>query len=167
MLTRRLRTMRPERKLIGGFRMHPLKFMEFAKVQGGHIVPNNRRLFSQLLSQFEGKDIIIEIKPKRKQRSLPQNNYIHLLFTLLTRSLNELGNAFTMDIVKDMCKLKFAPKIDIVDKSTGEVIGRRDMGTSEMTPTELNEFMEQVIVWAADMFHIVLPYPNEVIGIRD
>jgi hypothetical protein len=44
---------------------------------------------------------------------------------------------------------------------TGEVIGQRIKGTSEMTKTELNLFIENIIRWAADYFSIVLAYPSE------
>jgi hypothetical protein len=78
----------------------------------------------------------------------------------LTEELNELGNEFTMMEVKDLCKAKFA-LIDVFNEKTGEVLGQRIKGTSAMNKTELSDFVESVIRWAADSFGIVLPYPNE------
>ena len=56
--------------------------------------------------------------------------------------------------------------IDVIDEKTGEVWGQRIKGTSEMTKKELNEFFERIIIWAADVFHFELPYPNEEILLK-
>lgn len=111
------------------------------------------------IEKYEGYRIILTIDKCSSKRSNQQNSYIHLLFTMLTEALNDLGNEFNMLEVKDMMKAKFL-LTDVVNEKTGEILGQRIKGTSECTTIELNEFFENVIRWAAEL-GIVLPYPNE------
>ena len=108
---------------------------------------------------LKSKHVRIMVEVVKNTRSLRQNRYLHLTFTILTESLNDLGNEFTMPEVKELLKFKFAT-IDVFDKLSGEVIGQRVQKTSEMTTVELSLFIDNIIRWASD-FQIVLLYPNE------
>lgn len=132
----------------------------YSNVRSGKLQPSVRNQIAGLMKSFEGKRVRLVISKAKSKRSDEQNRYLHLLFTIFTDELNELGNEFTMQEVKELCKAKFA-LIDVVNEQTGEVIGNRIKGTSEMNKTELNEFFEKVIRWAAETFGIQLPYPNE------
>lgn len=136
----------------------------FSTVKSGRLQPNTTKNILKALEGLDGKRVCITIEKLSSKRSLQQNKYIHYLFTSFMDGLNELGNDFTMDEVKELCKAKFA-LIDVVNESTGEIIGKRIKGTSEMTKIELNEFFENIIHWAAETFNITLYYPNEVIEI--
>ena len=129
-------------------------------IKDGKLQPSTTNNILKVLSGLEGKRVRITLEKVSAKRSLQQNAYLHLLFTIFTESLNELGNDFTMDEVKELCKAKFL-LVDVMNAETGEVIGQRIKGTSEMTKTELNLFIENIIRWAADYFSIVLPYPSE------
>jgi hypothetical protein len=141
-----------------------MKIEIISKVENGRL-SRNRKLIEDTIKSFEGKEIVLSIEKKKKKRTGQQNRYLHLLFTIFANELNELGNKFTAQEVKDLCKFKFA-LIDVINESTGEVIGQRIQGTSEMTTTELNSFIEDVIQWAAEMFDIQLPYPNEELEMK-
>ena len=129
-------------------------------IKDGKLQPSTTNNILKVLSGLEGKRVRITLEKVSAKRSLQQNAYLHLLFTIFTESLNELGNDFTMDEVKELCKAKFL-LVDVMNVETGEIIGQRIKGTSEMTKTELNLFIENIIRWAADYFSIVLPYPSE------
>lgn len=129
-------------------------------IKDGKLQPSTTNNILKVLSGLEGKRVRVTLEKVSAKRSLQQNAYLHLLFTIFTESLNELGNEFTVDEVKELCKAKFA-LIDVINKETGECLGQRIKGTSEMTKTELNLFIESIIRWAADYFAIVLPYPSE------
>ena len=129
-------------------------------IKDGKLQPSTTNNILKVLSGLEGKRVRVTLEKVSAKRSLQQNAYLHLLFTIFTESLNELGNEFTVDEVKELCKAKFA-LIDVMNKETGECLGQRLKGTSEMTKTELNLFIENIIRWAADYFSIVLPYPSE------
>jgi len=129
-------------------------------IKDGKLQPSTTNNILKVLSGLEGKRVRVTLEKVSAKRSLQQNAYLHLLFTIFTESLNELGNDFTMDEVKELCKAKFL-LVDVMNVETGEIIGQRIKGTSEMTKTELNLFIENIIRWAADYFSIVLPYPSE------
>lgn len=123
-------------------------------------ITKNRNLLNEAIKRREGKEILITIETVSRQRTSQQNRYIHRLFTIFTQALNELGNDFTMAQVKGICAAKFLV-VEEVEKSTGEVIGERIRSTTELNTVEFNEYFEKIIAWAATVFGIVLPLPNE------
>ncbi len=141
-----------------------MKYELFSTVKNGKLQPSTTKDILHILSGLEGKRVVITIDKLSTKRSLQQNAYLHLLFTILTESLNDLGNNFTMLEVKELMKAKFA-LIDVVNEESGEVLGKRIKHTSEMTKTQLNEFFESIIRWAAEM-NIILPYPSEQINLE-
>lgn len=142
-----------------------MKRQYFSNVKNGRLQKNVSELIAEELKAYEGKRIEISIQKLKSTRSEQQNRYIHALFSIFTKALNELGNDFQMVEIKEMCKQKFST-IDVVNEKTGEVIGQRIKGTHEMSKSEMCEFVDKIIIWAADMFHIVLPYPNEEIKLN-
>lgn len=133
-------------------------------VRGGKLQPSKSKEIVKYIQSYEGKTLKITIEKLSAKRSVRQNAYIHVLFTAFKDGLNDLGNTFSMEQVKALCKLKFA-QYDVVDESTGEVIGQDIKHTSDMTKEELNVFFEKVIIWAKDDFNITLFYPNEQLQI--
>jgi hypothetical protein len=134
-------------------------------VKNGKLQLSTTRSILKVLSGLEGKKVRITLEKVSAKRSLSQNAYLHLLFTIFTDALNYLGNEFKMEEVKAICKTKFCT-IDVINNNSGEVIGQRIKGTSEMNKMEMVEFIDSVIRWAADYFHITLPYPNEQLEIE-
>lgn len=127
----------------------------------GEMQPSTmKKLLRETKEFFSGKRVHIVVQKYQSTRSGQQNRYLHLLFTIFKDALNELGNDFDMEEIKEMCKMKFLV-VDVINTDTGECIGQRIKGTHELTKVEMMEFIEKIIRWAADSFHIVLPYPNE------
>lgn len=121
---------------------------------------NIRNRFKSDLKHFKGKRVEITLTKATKKRSLEQNRYLHLLFSIFRDALNDLGNTFTMEEIKDLCKFKFSV-VDVFNESTGEVIGQRIQETRDMSTTAMVNFIDNIINWAAEKFDIILPYPNE------
>jgi len=136
-----------------------MKVEIISTVKNGRLSPKSTNEILSILAKCEGKQVVVSIEKLSRKRSSQQNRYLHLLFTQLTMALNDLGNEFTMLEVKDMMKAKFA-LTDVVNTSTGEVLGQRIKGTSEMKRMELADFIDSVIRWAAGL-SIKLAYPNE------
>ena len=136
-----------------------MEVVAFGKIKNGGLSIANRKAFQSELAQMKNGYVTIKVSYKN-QRSLAQNAYLHLLFTIFKNELNQLGNEFTMLEVKDLCKAKYLT-VDVVNTNTGECIGQRVKGTHELTKIEMMQFVDDVIRWAADFFHIILPYPNE------
>ena len=135
-----------------------------SSVKNGKLQASTTKSILKVFSGLEGKKVRITVEKLSSKRSHQQNAYLHLLFTIFTDALNDLGNEFNMLEVKDLCKAKFA-LTDVINEKTGEVLGQRIKGTSEMNKTELSDFVESVIRWASNYFHITLPYPNEQLTI--
>jgi hypothetical protein len=130
-------------------------------INNDRLQPSVTKKILKVIEGNNGKRFKITIEKFSAKRSLPQNNYIHLLFTIFTDALNELGNEFSSKQIKELCKTKYPFYIDVVDITTGEVIGQERKGTSDFTKEEMAIFIDKVIQWAAETFRIKLPYPNE------
>jgi len=64
----------------------------YGKVTNGVLKITNRKQFDFELKQFEGKEISIEIKKKKRSRSNQQNKYLHgILIPCFKQALNEVG----------------------------------------------------------------------------
>ena len=132
----------------------------FTTIKDGKIQANTGVQIKDFIRTMEGKRVVFKIEKVKSIRSLQQNNYLHLLFTMFKDALNDLGNEYTMEEVKELCKAKFS-LIDVVNKDSGECIGQRIKGTHEMGKMEMCEFVDNIIRWAASFFGIILPSPNE------
>lgn len=138
-----------------------MKLTYYSNVTNGKLQKNVSQIIASELNHFEGKRVEITIQKLKSSRSVQQNNYIHLLFTLFANSFTELtGKKIPMQEWKDMLKFMFA-KRDKFDEETGEVIGQYIQGTSEMSKTELCTFIDDIIRYGAEMYSFNLPYPNE------
>ena len=140
------------------------KITYFGTISKGVLKVSHRKQFATDLQTFGDCPVVVTIEKKSRKRTLNQNAYLHVLLTIFRDSLNELGNKLTLDDVKELMKYKFLVT-DVYDITTGEIIGQRLKGTSELTTTEFNEFIENIIQYAAEKFNFVLPYPNEQLAI--
>jgi hypothetical protein len=132
----------------------------YCNVENGKII-SNRKLLSDTLATFKGR-VIITIETAKKKRSSQQNRYLHAAFTILSKELiNYTGDErYTAAMVKDIVKCKFLT-VDMINENSGEVIGTSIKSTTELSTFEMNEFIENMIRWAAEQFNINIPYPNE------
>jgi len=141
--------------------MSELKIQITSHVTNGKL-SRNRMALAEAITQWEGKDITITIERKRKQRSNQQNRYLHASLTILKNELNNLGNNFNMEEVKELVKAKFL-MVDVVS-CEGEIYGQRIKGTHECSTGEMLEFISQMRQWAYDVFNIDIPEPNSQIS---
>jgi len=126
-------------------------------------VPQDVWWFKELKNAFkDGERVTVEVKTRRKPRSLSQNSLFHVYCQEIA---DETGN--DMESVKATLKALYArkPLLDkegepIYNKATGEpaeyVQDTRDMSTIEMA-----ELTEKTRVFAMDFLNIVLPLPEE------
>jgi glutamyl-tRNA reductase len=138
-----------------------MKLELISVIKNDRLQPSVTKQILKAIEGQNGKKFIITLDKYSSKRSKQQNRYLHLLFTILKEALNDFGNEFTSEEIKELCKAKFS-LIEVVNENTGETLGKRIKGTSEMNKTELNEFIESIIRWAAEL-NIILPFPNEQI----
>lgn len=126
-----------------------------------------RQRITELLSDHkkwpEGKKVVVTITPLFKQRTIQQNSYMHgYLFPRIQEGFVEKGwspEEVTPSVVKDFLKKRFLTT-EITNENSGEIIYRvRD--TSELSTTEMSEFWDQCIRFAAEELHIVVLLPGD------
>lgn len=132
------------------------KILSF-KVHEGWMPPLVERQLRGVLSQIDDAEIVA--RKRKSKRSNEQNRYAHLLFSTLKDGLNALGNNFTQEQCKELMKAKFL-LVDVYNNESGEHLGQRVRGTSELTVEEMYEFTTKIIVWASEL-GIILPIPDE------
>lgn len=122
----------------------------------------NKELFMNDLSYFgDGTKIKITIEHFYPQRSLKQNGVLHWYCTELAEEVGVEPEDFKM-----MMKMKFLQreKLDkhgnlIGDPETSEVM-MYIPSTSELTTSEMAEFIEKIRLWALDYLNYELPLPD-------
>lgn len=118
----------------------------------------NRKMLSETLLNFKGKDVEITIEKKRKKRSIQQNRLLWLYSTILA---NELG--YSKYEMHEIVKFKFLQK-EKADEKTGEIF-KYVGSTATLTTTDFAGLINEIIQWAAETFSIVLPLPDEQLEI--
>lgn len=130
--------------------------------------PNETFVFTDLKSAFgDNEKVTVEIKTRRKPRSLPQNNYLHMCLQMIA---DETGNS--LEAVKLTLKAMYAkkPLLDkegepICDVESGE-IAYTVQDTKDMSTIEAAEFTENVRMFARDFCMLELPLPEENIKLN-
>lgn len=115
-----------------------LKF--HGEVKNHKFIPDQHEAFCNSFVQHEGKRITVTVGRQRKQRSIPQNSYLHLIIKMLG---DHLG--YELEEMKGIIKWVFKVK-----------------HTSELSTVEDEELCEQIRRWAIKEFDFYIPNPNEV-----
>ena len=127
-------------------------------------IPFDRKRAAERLEYLISKQKRIEIKEKRKIRSLSQNNYLHLILTWYAYEYGE-----TMSYIKEeIFKKQINPEIfktEFVNEKTGEI---RDSwrSTSELNTLELTTAIDRFRNYASKEAGIYLPEPRDLASIN-
>lgn len=98
------------------------------------------------------RDYVVEIKPATRDRSSPQNRYLHAMFGEISKA-----SGHTPDEVKEALVRKF------LGAEHGEFAGvqfERRRSTTTLTTVECAALCDQVRAWAAEN-GLLLPLPEE------
>ena len=118
-------------------------------------------LFNSKISLLKSKKAVVELTEKKKQRTLKQNNAIHLYCEMIAEALNDLGWTFRYSGIKGVeMELKYTPTI--VKETIWRPIQMALFGkesTTELTTTEVSEISEQIEMFFAKQ-GIDLPFPS-------
>ena len=128
----------------------------------------NREQIKRAIESFEGKEITITFAKAKKYRSNNQNSYYWgVCIPLVQSGLKEATGEYfgTNNIHYDILLKMFAPELEIVNKSTGQIMTRQ-ISSSDMTTPQFLEFIMEVQKWASEFLGINIPDPNEEILIN-
>jgi hypothetical protein len=95
-----------------------------------------------------------------RRRTLQQNDYQHVIYTMLVEPLREAGwdNIRTMEDAKEFVKSLFLT-VTVTNEKTGEVV-KRVRHTSELNVEETMIFIDDIKKWAAEYLCFVIPDPH-------
>lgn len=130
----------------------------FISIEGGKI--QNRTAFQKFLNQHGDGRYYLKTESKNK-RTNNQNRYIHgVLFPELGLALKNVGYSNSDEVIaKNFAKRQFLT-CHLVNHHTGEQV-EYIKDTHELTTNEMNEFIENVIRFAAEYLNYEIHYPNE------
>lgn len=135
-----------------------LVYNGIVKDSGLHV--NNRRRFDQEVKNFLHKEVTITVELKRKKRSLSQNAYFHgVVIPLCKDGLNGVGYKFTLEQTKTKLKEMFA-HAEMANEITGEYMSYTK-DTSDMTTSEMMDFVADIQQWASEFLGVYIPDPGE------
>ena len=133
-------------------------------VKNGNIMIKNESFFSDLISQFEDKDIIISLKEEQKRRSDKQNDWYWgvAIPTIIADIQNMSGEIYTKQDIHDWNLSKAIGLKTEVKEMFGEtIIVYKQKRTSRMSTTEFNTFKETIQKYWAEN-GVDIPDPKEI-----
>lgn len=137
--------------------------MQFlSKVENGRISDGCRKIIAQAIKSFNGKFIEIDIKEKKKKRSLSQNAYYWaVVIPAIKVMFDEYGNNVSNEQVHEFLKLEVGKLRDTIILPDGNV--RIITGSSaELEPPKFEKYLTEIRAWAAE-WDVFIPLPNEIL----
>ena len=130
------------------------------KVKNGELKIVNRSQFNRELEYFEGKDVEVQVRKKRKKRSLMQNAYYFgVVVPCVVEGLKDVGYRVNRELTHEFLKSKFARE-EIVNEETSEVLSIIG-STAKMTTSKMMDYFAEITQWAAEFLNIQIPLPGE------
>jgi len=123
-------------------------------------IRNTKGFVEELSATFPNvQNLEIIVRKKRKGRSAAQNRLWWLYMNIMSK---ELG--YTKDEMHSICGCKFLMR-EKVNEDTGEVLPYIE-STTKLTTVQFMELVDELVMWAAEVFSIRLPLPEEQIEIN-
>lgn len=140
-----------------------MKATIYTQVKDGRVAG---REFAKVVNNLEGQRITITIGKTKRNRSNNQNRYFHgPMLDVLLDHIQELGNDMQKIELRELLKFKFLKKDILLDADTGEMASIIK-STADLNTGEWEDFMEQIRAWAAEIFGIEIPLPNEQLELK-
>lgn len=121
-----------------------------------------RRIFIGYVKNLRGPHRV-SIHKERANRSSPQNRwYWGCIVPRVAAGLEECwGEKMSHDETHEWLKAKFNSRV-MVNRKSGEVVGRTPQSTATLDVAQFSEFVEKVIRFAGESLGIEIPQPSTV-----
>lgn len=144
-----------------------MKLRYFGKVENGQIKITNRNGMLSDLQRFEGKSVELTLSRRRNTRSNSQNAYMWgCVIPIVRQGLIDAGwereKVNSAEVVHELLKDMFCPREEVINENTGEVM-RLPATTTNITTTQMMEYIADIQRWGAEFLGINIPDPNEQI----
>jgi hypothetical protein len=129
----------------------------------GKLSVYNQQLLNEWRVANAGKDIVLTLKVRRKNRSSKQNAYYWgAVIPMITEAINRLGNDFSQDDTHNFLKAEFnAKQIEVIE---GHYIDM-PQSTSKLDTKAFMTYIENIQFFASSMLGLYIPSPNEQVSI--
>tara|TARA_R100001460_G_scaffold40063_1_gene75077 strand:+ start:532 stop:963 length:432 start_codon:yes stop_codon:yes gene_type:complete len=135
-----------------------------SRVSSGKFV-RNKGMIANAVKHFEGKEVEITIKLKRKYRSSPQNAYYFgvIIPIAVNAFYNEWGEVWSKEKAHEFFKNKFLFD-ERINEETAEII-HIPKSTCDNSTIEQEDYHLKCIEFLREWFNVEVPLPNESIRI--
>ena len=143
-----------------------MKSIEFSsKVVNNKLVSNLNRL-KEVISSFNGKDILIKVSLLEEKRSNNQNRYYWgVIIPLVRKGLEDLqGCLFSSDEVHSFLKSKFNVD-EKVDYDTGKIF-EVPKSTTDNSTKDMEDYHTKIREFSKSYLNVEIPMPNEQLIIK-
>lgn len=124
-------------------------------VRGGKPILENREWFLNTVAKYEGKEIVLTLRPASTIRSKAENRYY---WGVVIRMVSEEMGILDEE-AHDYLKSLFL-KVGVEKNGKRWEITR---STTTLSIPEFEDYVEKCREWASSELNIVVPLPNEVI----
>ena len=135
--------------------------------EDGEIHLPSKKLKEEVSRSMAGKQVEVTFKVKRRQRSNPQNAYYwSAVIPSVLDGLIDLGHNFQSgnkeheEMLHGWLKSRFLDNGLSFADANGEE-HKMPPSTKICTTTEFAEYLDAIIMWAAEDLHIKIPQPEE------
>ena len=125
-----------------------------------------RRMEQEVGEKFRGQKIEIVFRKKKKIRSSGQNRYYwKVVIPYILEAFIELGNDLQegnpehSELIHDFLKRRCLPSRKVCDAN--QELVELTASTTDLTTTEMMEYIERVCLFAAESLNVAIPEPNE------
>jgi len=115
----------------------------------------NENEFYKYCRDLGAGDLSISVEPFKNKRSLQQNKYMWVLYTIVSKHTGD-----STEDTHEYFKQKFLTKRNITDYETGGEIAVIN-STTKLNTFEMSEYLENVKRFSAEFFGLYLPDASE------
>lgn len=120
--------------------------------------PYEQQGVREYIEKLIEKKAVIEIKKKSPNRSLSQNNYLHLLISYFACETGYMTDEVKYEIFKKECNYELFKEV-VVNKKGNEIT--RMKSSSQLDSSEMTTAIERFRNYAMAKAGVYLPSPNE------
>jgi hypothetical protein len=137
-----------------------MKYEINSEVKDGKLA-RNRNLILNAFNALNNCKITITIQKQKKSRTSPQNRfYWGVVVELVKQGLKDAGHMLNTNDTHELLKLRFLKETLMVNEQTGEIV-ERVKSTSELTTTQMMDYIAEIQIFSAEYLGIEIPDPNE------
>lgn len=112
-------------------------------------IPNNHRNYENAMTAYNDSEVVLTISKPSKSRTIPQNDY---LWAVPYKMIADETGSDTESVHHAMR--------DMFLKEEGGTIAKVS-STTKLTTIQFNEYVDNIIRWAAEFLGLFIPLPNE------